>query len=609
MSRRLIALPLAGLLAVLVTGSCGIPDDSGVTVVGPGPSAGINPGDYGGSTQVTRGSESTDHAAFVENYLKAASGDLDTATDRLRAFMSRDAATAFKPNTTGLKVIRLVQPPLPTPGSEVVEVKYQTVGTLDKFGLLTPEAESRTDVYRFRVGPVGGQDGLFVKDAPPNLLISTDALSVYYREHAIYFWNTDYTALVPDVRYMPNAVPVEQRPTTILNWMANGPASWLSVSDLADGFGLIGKVVPAINGTRLQITLNEKSLPATDTALALDRLRKQLQWSLRPLLPDGGELDIKISFKDVGSYTGGDYLASNPAYRLVPDNPDKFVVYDGRIHRVTGAANTPDQVPVLRPEDNKDIRAAAMSSSGSHVFAAVVAGKGDTLQVASAETGAQAALQPISGMPGPLGQPAWAITYRDDVAEGAIGLIPAGGRLYSFSAVKGEAQLIPWTGQGTRITAVAVAPDGRRVVLVVDGKLYRASLTTGGDTPALGSPQQIRPVGLDAVTAVGFSSEGWLSVAGPRASDKRATIIDMSIDGAFSSSAGPDLGEQPVDAISVYPANPTILSRSRWVSYTAGGKAWELLSKATLIGVDRLSGLPSSGAAPDKTPTAPFYLE
>ncbi|MFI1990048.1 LpqB family beta-propeller domain-containing protein [Actinoplanes sp. NPDC020271] len=605
---RSIALPVVAVLTALVTGACGIPDETGVTEVGPGPTAGITSGNDRDSVQVTR-QDTSDPVTFVQNYLKVAAGDLDSATDRMRSFMSQRAAAGFKPSNAGVRVIRLIGDPAYTPGSDVVTLTYEQVGTLDKFGLLDPATEVRTDKYEIKFESLAS--GLFVVEAPPALLLSTEALANSYYEQPLYFWNTDYTGLVPDIRYMPEVVPQEQRPTTVLNWLVNGPAPWLSVADLADGTALIGKV-PSTSSNKLQVTLSAAALPATDTDVALQRLRQQLQWTLRPWLSSpGAELDLKVGFKDVGAFTGEDYLASNPAARL-SSPPDRFVVYAGKIRRVAEGGDPNDPVPVLETEENKDVKTAAMSSSARYTFAAVVqTGKTDTLRVVAVPTGSQAALEQVTIPPGEVGTPAWAIT-RDDSPEGAIGLITVGGKLYSFAPKKGAVREIPWTGPGSRITSVAVAPDGRRVALVVDNKLYRASLTTGGDAPGLGNPQQIRPAGLSSVTAAAFTSEGWLTMAGIRLDNKRVMIGDVSIDGAQRQIRLSDLGDRPVTWLGTYPANPAeTRSTGSAVSYVADGKAWEVLAKPALIGADKVAGLPSASpsAAPGVVPVAPFYLQ
>ena len=63
---------------------------------------------------------------------------------------------------------------------------------------------------------LAGKSGLFVTSAPPVLLLRDTALGaspgtapIYYDQRTIYFWNTERTALVPDIRYMSKSVPPE----------------------------------------------------------------------------------------------------------------------------------------------------------------------------------------------------------------------------------------------------------------------------------------------------------------------------------------------------------------------------------------------------------------
>ncbi|BCJ44586.1 hypothetical protein GCM10010168_13990 [Actinoplanes ianthinogenes] len=610
-----IALPAVVALVALLSGACGIPDNSGVKEVGPGPSTGITSGGDGDVVPVAR-QDAEEERKFAANYFKAAAGDLATAADRLKGFMTPSAAVRFKPSGSGLQVVRLIGEPLTNPGHDVVDVSYEAVGTLDEFGRLEPARESRRGTYQIKVGRLADQDGLFVTEAPPILPLDVTMLQSSYVQHALYYWNTEYTGLVPDIRYLPKAVPAEQRPTTVLNWLLNGPSSWLSVANLAKGTALKGNV-PTIDDNKVQIALSTQAVSADNAEQAVERLRMQLQWTLRPLLPSGTELDLKIEHQDVRTFTGDDYLASNPAAQLV-DEPERFVVYAGKIRRISGQPWSVNPVPVLKQEENKDVRSAAISATPKRTFAAVVvkSGKGEALRVASAVPGAQAPLQPISGLAGTLREPVWAVTgdgSADGAPDGALGLIIANDKLYAFPAGKGAARQIPWTGPGTRITSVAVSPDGRRVALVVDGKLYRASLSPGGEAPSMGTPQQLRPASLDTVSAVDFSSEGWLTVAGVR-DNQRVTIEDVSIDGALEGERLRDLGSTAVDSLSVYPAGPLESDRfngrafSRSVCYTSDGKAWEALSQPALIDAAKVAGPPVNQPA-GTVPLAPFYLE
>lgn len=605
MYRRALA---GAAVAALLLGGCGIPDESGVTELGPGPSTGTSIGDGSSRARVTRDSTS-DRQQFVNNYLRAAAGDYEGALERVKQFMSASARAEFNAPLAP-RVIRLTADPLVS--QDRVEISYELIGTLGKNGLLEPTAEPAEGKYELTLGEVTG-DGLYVTSAPPFLLLSDDALDDFYDERTIYFWNTERTALVPDVRYLLNEVPVEQEPTIVLGWLIQGPATWLqdAVEPLPDGTKLQGNV-PAIRNDQLEIWLSAQAVPPQDAEGALDRLRRQLQWSLRRLLPE--YLDLKIGHQEARRYsTGVDYLNSNPANRLV-STPERYVVYDRTIRRLDeGPLAEPDRgtlgvVPGITAEDNKDISRAALSTSGTHLYTAVVTGSGrsERLRTAGTPLGDPAALREITGLPTGIGYPVWAIVPDDDI-QSAIGLVIAGGRLWRFRAQGGPAQQVSWPGEAGPISAITVAPDGHRVALVVGGRLYRAVLTISGDGLALTGLQQLRPP-FSTVTAVDFSGEGWLTVGGVRSRSDRVAIMDVSIDGALQSPVLPDIGKDTVSYVTSYPANPSS-SRPNGgsVLYSTGNDAWEALSTYVQITAADLAGpVPQKGDG--LVPGAPFFL-
>jgi hypothetical protein len=601
------ALIVAATLLTLLAGGCGIPENSNVIVVGAGPTSGTSI-DSDGSPPLQGTRESTlDRVQFVDYYLTAAAGDPDGALDRAKAFMSADVASTFKASPE-VQVVRLVVNPLYTPGDPQVTLRVQQVGKLKPNGVLepTPDPTAPPTEYKLRITEVAGK-GLFITQAPPVLLLTDTGLNDFYQRRTIYFWNTEQTALVPDMRYMPRRVLTVQQPTTILSWLANGPASWLSdrVQALPQGT-VVPENVPAIANDTLQVTLNANAVPPGD-AKALELLRRQLQWSLRPLLPR--VLELKVGHQDPVRYSDTDFLSSNPAYRLA-DVPERFVLFNGTVRRHIDSPRALDPVPVLRPADNKSLTAAAMSASATHTFAAVVAGaagKNPRLRVASAPTGEQAALKDVTGLPAPLGRPVWAVTADGDPA-GAVGLITAKGRLYSFSPNGGRARAVEWQGEPGAIAAVAVAPDERRVALVAGGRLYRTVLGVAGDVITLTTPEQLAAPTLRSVAAVAWSSEDWLVVAGVR-TDGRVSIMDLSIDGAWQTARLADIGDKTVSYLTAYPASPsTGREKSSAVSYTAAGSAWDALSTPVPIVASDLAGVtgnPPAGMAP----TAPFFLD
>jgi hypothetical protein len=411
---------------------------------------------------------------------------------------------------------------------------------------------------------------------------------------------------VPDVRYMPKSVPPEQRPTEVLNWLTAGPSTWLTdaVEPLPAGTSSIGNV-PAVSNDKLQINLGVQGAWADDKVV-LDRVRQQLMWSLRPNLKRF--LELKIGHKVVGDWDQTDFLSSNASYRLA-EEPERFVVFNGQIRRLKSSAYASDAVPVLAPSANRNIKYAALSSTDSHTYAAVVVDDGGkvTLQVAGVHNGDQAPLRKVD-LNGTLGHPVWAVT-PEEPPGGATGLITASGRLYRFTAGGGRAQVIDWPGGGPpSISAVAVPPDAHRIALVVGGRLYLSVLSTGGDGLQLGATQEI-PTPMSQVTAVDWSSEGWLVVGGTREDTGRVAIVDMTIDGALTSYRLKDLGTEQISYLTSYPASPVENGRetSDSVAYVAGDAAYDALADATRITATDLAqpvANPPSGAVP----TAPLFL-
>jgi hypothetical protein len=609
---------LATVLATLLAGGCGIPDDSDVTIDGPGQSSVTSVGDNGAPPVQNTRESATNELDFVKYYLQAAAGDPATATARVKAFLSPAEAAKF-PNETDVRVVHLLENPAYTPGDPEIVLRVRPLGTLSPNGYLEPESAPIEAEYKLRVDRVPGKDGLFVTKAPqpvgggqvrrPMMLLSDTALDVYYQTRTIYFWNKDYTGLVPDLRYMPSTVPAVQQPTTVLNWLADGPARWLedAVMPLPSGTTAPENVPAMIDGT-LTITLSTQAAPQGDPQ-QLDRLRRQVQWSLRPL--EVRTLEIRIGRQDPVRYADAEYLDSNAAYGLA-DAPERFVIYNGGIRRLTRSPHATDPVPVLKPAANKFIATAAIGSSRSHNFAAVVTGSGSkqTLRVAAAPTGTEADLKPVRELSGALGRPVWAVT-RDGDVSGAVGLITRNGRLYSFAADGSAARPVEWPGGPDSVTSVSVAPDGHRVAVVSGGRLYRAVLTTGGDGIALSRPDQLLPAPLTKVTAVAWSSETYLAVAGVQGNG-RYTVLDVANDGALYLVRLSDLGTTtPVTDLVAYPANPvraTPETGSAWAAYMAGGAAWDVLSTPDRILPDKMVGS-AAGASAGAAPTQPFFLD
>ncbi|MBL7256804.1 LpqB family beta-propeller domain-containing protein [Paractinoplanes lichenicola] len=602
--RRLLCT--AVVLATLVAGGCGIPDESDVTIVDDGPSSGVSISDGEELPVQPRREDSEEPKTLVGNYLQAAAGDPETAAARVKAFLAPEKAARF-PAGGDIKVVRETVPSLHSPGEAEVTITIQVVGTLKANGVLEPAAPADATTYELRVGSVAGRTGQFILDAPQFLMMSDQALQSYYSARTIYWWNTANTGLVPDVRYMPLSLPSVQQPTAVLGWLTGGPAPWLddAVNPLPQGTQATDNV-PAITDDTLLISLNAEALPPGSDAGALDRLRRQLQWSMRPLTASA--IEIKIGHDDPVRTENGVYLDSNAAYRLA-DVPERFALYNSSIRRLKESPHENDPVPVIKAAANKNITSAALSSSSTRAYAAVVTGAGDAqrLRVAQAPLGEQADLRQVGGLSGDLGAlgtPVWAQTPDGDDPAAAVGLITMGGQLYSFDATSAKAKRVDWQAPGA-VTGLSVAPDGHRVVLVSGGKLYRAVLNTSGDASTLSDPERVAPPDLATVAAAAWNSESSLAVAGLRTNDRYA-VLDVTVDGTLATTRLNDIGAEPVTYLAAYPSTPTNPERlaSEW--YVAGGEAWDVLSEPVKVQPDQLVDVTPQ---PDVNPTAPFFLD
>ena len=158
------------------------------------------------------------------------------------------------------------------------------------------------------------------------------------------------------------------------------------------------------------------------------------------------------------------------------------------------------------------------------------------------------------------------------------------------------------------IASVAVAPDGHRVAVIAGGRLYLSVLTAADNGMQLSPPLPVRTL-MRELTAVDWSSEGSLVVAGVRTDKDRVAITDVSIDGAVQTYRQPDLGTARITHLVAYPANPVInTGDANAVAYVADDVAYNVLSAPE---ADRRRRRGRAGAQPGGRavlPTAPFFL-
>ncbi|MFC0007432.1 LpqB family beta-propeller domain-containing protein [Micromonospora siamensis] len=608
MRRRLAGL-LCGVLLATAAAACGIPKSSEVQVDG----RGLPPTEAGSTNgrpnqPPIRTTSGNDTKAFVLNFLAAAAGEPDRAYLQARAFIQPEQRNRLQPkqgSEVALTVVRLREPdPLVqtnTDGTFSVELAVQQVGLLRADGTLAPPVSTETE-YKFNLSAdsENGNGGLYVTDPPNVLLLSDTALERYYERHLVYFWSTDQTRLVPDQRYLPLTVPKERLVNEVVRWLIGGPSEWLAsgVSRLPDRTDLINNATGA--DSRWEVNLR---MPGEDVG-KLNRLATQLAWSLADLGQPGGQLDLKIGNQSRRIIDLARERAAHPVYSLLPPAAQRFCVYDGAIHPLNFPEEPPGQVPVVAAE-NHDIVSAGLSRAEEEILAALVVTGPDRKLRLRVGTGVRpvAVFNTGDDRYAAMGRPVW---LRPLHKEPPHGLVVADNRLYSFDQSAGMTP-VALTVPGP-VTAVAAALDGRRIAVIVGGRLHVAAVNLDGGVVNVG-PARTLATSLTGLTAVDWGGENSLIASGLSAgpAGRRPALHEVGVDGALETSLKPDVGAQ-VTHLAAYPTNPVVPQPANALMYEANGVSWanspfETIKRDQVLDVAQ----PPAGGRPSN-PTAPFFL-
>ncbi|MDM4722616.1 hypothetical protein QTQ03_24585 [Micromonospora sp. WMMA1363] len=602
MSRRVAT---AGLLGALLLGpaGCGIPDHTEVRVERSGPAAEAG-ASIGRQVEPPLRTASDNPEEFVVNFLSAAAGEPDGAYDRVRQFIAtadRSQLQAKRGSEVELTVVRLIKDPEVVTGQDESEVTLtvQQVGQLGADGVLKPPESSVTS-YSFGLRPTfheaGDETDWYVVDPPAILLLSVEALDLYYTPRTIYFWSTDRRRLVPDQRYLPRAVPADRRVSEVVRWLTGGPSDWLrrGVSPLPDRTQLINNATRT--GDRWEVNLD---MPGDDGS-RLGQLGSQLAWSL----PDfDGQLELKI--RNQSRLVIDDLEQRRQSVRLYPidDAPQRFCVYEGAVHALgdPGEANSPVAVPVVAGADT-EVVSAGLSRSRQNILAALVVTGQNGRQHLSVGVGVGpvtvSARSSGAGF-GSMGRPVW---LRSADPQAPTGLVVADGELYHFDA---QAQLsqVP-LGVSGPVTAVATSLDGHRLAVVAGGALHVVAVNHDGGALTTGSARPL-PTSLTKLTAVDWYGENRLVVAG---SADQPAIYQVGVDGVEETPLLETTGAA-VTHLSAYPASPTSESMHLGaVMYEANGVAFRGVPFERIQREQVQDVTPPPPGVRAGNPTAPFFL-
>lgn len=527
--RRTMSVLLAGATAVALAG-CGIGVGEGVVRDGLGPSAGPELTSPSGVKPPPWRRDVTEPTQLVKDFLEAAAGDHGGAHETIMAAAEQYIAPAEKDEWNPGSNVVLVKLGQMTREGDKVDVEARRLGVLTPDGQVVPYDGKERDDYTFRFGPAAG-GGLVLTELPQELLLNVDKLETYYLKLPIYFWNTDNTSLVPDLRYLPRAVPEEQVNNRLFDWLVKGPSAWLSsaVLPLPEGTRRLGSVVEDAD----QITVN---LGALADAAVRDGLTAQLYWTL---WPEGQQrLQLQLEGRDVA--TDFQFPDKNLAASLSSTrNPKSYAVVDGKLTRVVrqGDESHPPLQDLLSDAFNNDVVSAAVAKDET-AFALVRQSGGGKQQLyigprsapkdksTTNDTAAKPTIHSAGLTGDSISRPIWL-----DRA-GATALVLHDGKL-SVVLVNGTSPTSVDTAEVAfgKITGVTVAPDGRRMALVIGGKLYVAPLLRASAKQfKVGKPRRVTTSLAGRLREVAFLREDTVVVS---TSGDVAELAYVTVDGAI----------------------------------------------------------------------------
>ena len=392
-------------------------------------------------------------------------------------------------------------------GATNVIMTAPLVGRIDAAGSATVAEPGRAEQFPFKVSREAGQ--WRISAPPPGLLLTQGDVERAYRTYNAYFFDPQFTALVPD----PITLPATGSgvATALMRRLLAGPTDWLAPAvrtAFPSGATLAVDSVPIENGIA-QVNLDPRVLASGDSTRAA--LSAQIVWTLEQV-PE--VIGVRITAGGVPLPVPGQsaiqYRDAWPAYN--PDAPpadtSAFVLTSRGIVRAGGTTPGPVIGPPGTPK--QPISAIAVSADGSRISAlstqrtSVVESQGNAAGYGAFRVRATGT----------------AMTSVGFGADNSLWWVDSAG-VHTLDALSNTPQ--PVAVEGTegpgagRVVGIAVARDGTRAALLMrrgprtEVRLVRVERR--GETVRLAAPRRV-DTRISAAVDVAWSSATELAVLG-----------------------------------------------------------------------------------------------
>jgi hypothetical protein len=562
---RTLRLAAAALAVVLVSTACATIPTTGPVIEGPQLDAGstdqvirviARPPETGMSpTQIVSG--------FVQ---ASASFEDDHAIARL--YLTPEAAASWRPEfgTTvydGTPALSAEGPAeSDNADSTVVELSATEAGRISPDGRYQVSSATRKVNAAFTVTTVDGQ--WRISNLPTGLLLSRADVDRAFRSYNIYFFNPDFTSLVPDPRlFATSSTPAATKLTRAL---LTGPSEWLAPgvrTAFPDGSSLAIDAVPVFDGVA-SIDLDPLTR-LTDDATR-QAMSAQLAWTLRQVssiraftINAGGQL---LQVPGVATPQPIDsWPLVNPNF--MPGDARAFVIAATGVRAIANAGTFP--VPGAAGRNEPPLTAIAVDLAQSRIAgltnraAVVTIAVGDGAEAVAADAG------PGQSRP----------TFGRDLQPWFVSSDGVVRRLGD----DGVATAVSVEGLPVRSTiqSIALSRDGTKAALVTR-RGPRASLLLAVVTPretgvSLTSPVRVESRLSDFLDVAWSDADRLVTIAAEGAENRQVYEIDLK----RSSVRGLGAPAQPL-RVAAAPGLPILVGTGEGVVKSGSGSSWQVIS-------------------------------
>lgn len=605
-SRRPLALAAALtvlMVAALVAGCAGIPGSGPAVTVRKvadqvDPTAPHAPDPGLAADQIVRGFIAANARI---HYDTAASPFLQA-----REYLTQAADKAWQADTSNTPVVILqdqynAAPSADDPGSIVVTGTQ--VGELAADRSFRP-VDDRPYTVTFHLDQIGGE--WRITDPPTDVILTESGFATAFRQRTVFFLDATGRVVVPDIRYIADSGSPELSVPRLMYLLMHGPSAGISGAARTQlGSDAVLRYIQVDDNGVAHIDLEGVDV---STATARQGLVAQIVWTLQP---DVQYVQLTVNGEPLAPLVAGG--GSRTTASAAPGDDGSGL--DGGVASGTGstgstgpAAGTyswsdvanfdPDAVPgtgqavsdawyigtngaILRLSDSQGMWGKVGTGSLRVRSAALSAANGTLAAVADASGGG---VQLVVGHPFDF-ENVTAVMKADAITQPSftrsgdeVWVVQDGAtqpEVYRVSTTTGTPT---WTrvpapglaGIG-KVTALVLSPDGVRVAVVADGKLYLGSIApaTSSDGDPASQPGERAAVQIGKLTVlredlvdvgpVTFQDSTTLLV-GARSAPPYRTVYQVGIDGQSLNAVTSTSIEADVDSIAASGDRPMLIS-------------------------------------------------